>query len=192
LKIDNSKFLFNEWYIRLNGKEKYYANLKKKHFSAFNIEPIDRFFFIEYSVSGNSFLSLKDLLLMISSKYSKTSKREPNPYVPYVYIYNILDEELLKIKKQFILDNFYFWDGYDYQNAEFNPKSISKKPDNTTGIKLKLLNSMVDLINLLNYSATSKEIFQFYVTEPFFENPSQSAKCINIQVEDFAETKLII
>ena len=65
IKIDNRRYLFNEWYFRLNGKEKYYSNIKKQYFTALNIEPVDRFFLLEYSSYSQSVLKLKKLLFLL-------------------------------------------------------------------------------------------------------------------------------
>ena len=190
-RIDKKEALFNSWFVQLKGKQKYYKNLRRQYFSNLNISPFERFFLIE--VSGEYDKSeLKDLIFAISKKWSKISLREANPYCPYLYIHNLSTSELIDLKQELHTEDFCFVDGYDFYGASFCCKSLTKRPDFNNKIRIKFL-SQPDQINLVLTELTkTKEIYQFYMTDAFYDNSDFGIKHIKIQIEKLRDIKEII
>ena len=126
---------------------------------------------------------LKELLFLISKKWSKLSKREAKPFCPYLYINCIGSDELIELKKELATEDFCFIDGYDFQYAPFNVKSLLVKPDYNNGISLKFINDLSHLDKVLTESKNTKEIYQFYLDKPFYHNESPNLKHIKIQIK---------
>jgi hypothetical protein len=135
---------------------------------------------------------LKDLLLTISRKWSKLSAREPKPFCPYIYLHNILPQELLGLKKELYSEGFTFIDGFDFDGSEFNPKSISKSANSGNSIKLKILNKLEHIDLTVSEISKTKEIYQFYNTNPFFDISNPSIKQAQIQFAQITDIKKII
>lgn len=191
-KINTREILFNEWFIKLKGKKKLLSEFRKQYFSNLNISPFERFFFVEVPTSNYSRSELKELLFIISKKWSKTSKRESCPFCPYVYLHNVPEEELVEIKKELQSENFVIIDGFDFNGASFSPRSISKVPNEDNQIKLKILNNINFIELTFKEINKTKEVYQFYKTIPFFEINNPSIKHIRIPVEELNDIKEVI
>lgn len=191
-KINFKRLLFNEWFIIYKGESKLFANLKSEYFTNFNISPFERFFIIDVPNFNYLRSELKTLIFTISRKWSKLSKREPNPFCPYVYLNNIPEKELIELKKELSLEGFKFIDGFDYMGAEFDPDSISKPATFGNLIKLKLINK-VDHIDLVLAKITkTKEIYQFYIDTPFYNCTNPGIKAVTIQIKKINDIQKII
>ena len=190
-KINFKRVLFNEWFLTYKGEARLFADLKKQYFTNLNISPYERLFMIEIPKTNYLRSDLKDLILTISKKYSKLSSREPHPFCPYIYLHDVPDQEILELKKEFSAEDFIFMDGFDYYGADFNPKSIAKTIKNTS-VQLKILNKL-DYINLtLAEINKTKEIYQFYNTQVFFNDNYPNIKQIKIQFSLLTDIKKII
>lgn len=191
-KIDTKKIIFNDWLLQLKGEKTYFQNLRKEYFTFLNISPFERFFLIEIDpVSYNRF-ELKELIYMISRKWSKLLKREPNPFCPYVYIHNLDKAELVELKKEIIAESFYIYDGYDFEGATFNPDSILRKADFNSKVGLKMINSLSSIDLILSKISKTKEIYQFYFKSEFYSSKDLSIKHVPIQIGNISNIKNII
>jgi hypothetical protein len=191
-KINFRKILFNEWFIKYKGENRLFADLRSQYFTSLNISPFERFFIIEVPAINYSRSELKDLLFEISRKWSKLSQREPTPFCPYVYLHSILPQELIVLKGELQSEGFVFIDGYDFEGASFNPKSISRAVTASNQLKLKILNSITNIDPTINEITRTKEIYQFYLTNAFFNNQYANIKQIIIQVKQLSDIKNII
>lgn len=190
-KVNQSKILFNEWYIQLKGEKIYYANLRKEHFGNLNILFKERFFLFEITPSQYSRSEVKTLLILLIKNYTKIIN-QPTPFCPYVYFEGIDALELIELKKDLIANDIIISDGFDFEGAEFNSKSILKKPSLSNQIKIKFLNKKEHLTSTLLLTSRRSEIYQFYNNDVFFNLNSDSVKEIKIQVDNLNKIKNII
>jgi len=190
-RVNNSRILFNEWYVIIKGEKAHYANLRKEYFSNVNILFKERFFLIEIDQSSYSRSDLKSLLNLIIKNYAKIIS-QPTPFCPYLYIHGLENSELIELKKDLTEDEVIISDGFDFEGAEFNPKSIIRKPALSNQIKLKFLNKLEYLNSTLSLTGRRSEIYQFYLNDIFFNYNSSSIKEIKIQVDNLNKIKNII
>lgn len=191
-KIDTRQILFNEWFIEKKGEKAYFQGLRKEYFSSLNISPFERIFIFEIDPKHYQRNELKELLFIISRKWSKITQRDPKPFCPYVYIHNLESRELIELKKELKSEGFDFIDGYDFMGAEFNPNSIAREPNFTNGIRLKIINEIKFINEILKTTKATKEIYQFFIQKPFYENADISLKHIKIQVSNLNNIKNIL
>lgn len=191
-KINFRKVLFNEWFLKYKGQNRFFSDLRSQYFTSLNISPFERFFIIEVSAIDYSRSELKDLLFEISKKWSKLSQREPTPFCPYVYLHNVLPNELIALKVELQSEGFAFIDGHDFEGASFNPKSLSRTIKASNPVKLKILNSIDNLDPTINEISKTKEIYQFYITNTFFDTRYANVKQVSIQVNKLTDIKNII
>lgn len=188
-QVNKKEILFNKWFVQLKSEKMYYAKLKTKYFSPLNTN--ERFFLIE-ATSNFSKQDLKDLLLTISNKWTKISKREVNPFCPYIYIHNIEEDDLIKLKTELNNDSLRFIDGYDFKGAIFSQQSITQAANHNNQIKLKFIDTLDNLKLVLQTKGRTQEIYQFYLFDSFFDSENQYTKHIKIQVKDLTSIKEII
>lgn len=168
-RINKRDVLFNSWLREKKGIEKYYKTIKKEFFSHFNISPHERFFLIDCD-SLIKDIDIKAILIKLSENWSKLSRREKNTFCPYVFLHNITTDCLISIKKLLQSDNITFLDGYDFYGADFSAKSISKKATHTNNVSLKIINEQKHIDSILEAGETTREIYQFFVNKPYYEN----------------------
>lgn len=188
-KINNKNVLFNRWFLAKKGLMTYCSAIKKEFFTHANLSPIERFFVIEYD-NQISDTEIKTLLINIGQKYSKISQRETNSFCPYIHIHNIPDNKLDIVLKKLHSDNVVFIDGYDYKGAEFSTDSICKRATAHNKITLKILYSQETLDMVINRITTTREIYQFHINTPFYNNIDH--KHIKILVEQTMHINQII
>lgn len=190
--INNKEFLFNEWFLVYRGKKEYFSALRKEYFTLLNISPFERFFLIEVDKKNYIRSELKELIFLISEKWTKISKRQTNPFCPYIYIHNIDIEELIEVKKELYGEGFKFIDGFDYNGASFSIKSILQSAKFENGIKIKILDTLEFLKLSLSKITTTKEVFQFYIKSPYIEIESTNIRVVKIQTKKLKDIKEII
>ncbi len=191
-KVDNKKLLFNEWFIALKGKKQFLANLRKEYFTSLNTSPFERFFLIEINERQYLRSDLKELLFLISRKWSNLSKRATTPFCPYVYIHNLPAEELINLKSELYKEGFKISDGFDFAGASFSPESICETANYNNQIKLKIINQIDYLDLTLKEIKRTKEVYQFYIENSYYTNSHQEIKHIKIQVDEIKDIKEII
>lgn len=175
-KINAKQILFNQWFYTFKGEKEVYRQLKKEHFSQFNNSCYVR-------------SELKEILILISTKWSKLSKRTPLPFCPYVYIHNLNNNELVNIKNDLFNEGLAFLDGYPFKDSEFSAKAIVQC-DYVT--RLKVIDRIEFFESIIKESNRAKEIFQFYVTQPYYNFDNPSVKHIKIQNINLSNIKEII
>lgn len=191
-RINYKRVLFNEWFITYKGEAKLFAELREEYFTGLNTSPFERFFIVEVPITNYIRAELKDLIITISEKWSKLSKREPQPFCPYIYLHNILPQELIDLKKELISEDFIFVDGFDFSGSEFSPKSISKQANISNSIKLKILNKLEHIDLTIKEISKTKEIYQFYNSNLFFDILYPNVKQTHIQFSQLTDIKKII
>lgn len=190
--VNTSSILFNEWFVQKKGKKLHLAALRKEYFTALNVSPFERFFLIEINPASYIREELKELVFILSKKWSKTSKLEPNSFCPYLFVQGIPEDELLALKKELSVEGFKFVDGYDYQGADFSANSIGQKATHSNGTKIKILNSLGNLEETVNAITKTRKIYQFHLDQSYFEFANPSVGHVKIQVEQLSDIKGII
>lgn len=191
-KIDNKQFLFNEWLCFYKGKEKLLRKLRQEYFSSLNNSPFERFFLIEVSDIDYLRANVKELLYLISNKWSNLSKRMPTPFCPYIYLHNITSDELIRIKQELQEEGYNFIDGYSFMGASFSPSYICQEANAQNHIQLKIVNNIDDLEETINAARKTKEIYQFFKNTNFYNNDNTGIKHVMIQYENFNDIREII
>jgi len=190
-KINNKQVIFNKWFLKLKGKRQHFKELRSQYFASLNTENFDRFFLIEVDRNYKR-AELIESILMISRKYSKVTRRNAEKFCPFIFIHILCNTELLEIKKQLRNSKKRCIDGYDFQGAEFSTNSMLEPINSENPIYIKFLNSVEDLNDMLVASNNTKQIYQFYIKEPFFHNECASINHIKIQLESFNDIKEIV
>ncbi|MFB8726798.1 MULTISPECIES: DUF4297 family anti-phage-associated protein [Enterococcus] len=168
-KINNKESLFNEWYLNLRSNEDFFKMMKNKHFSSFNLSPHTRIILIDCKYCMDE-LEIKQLLIHISIRLTRISKRQTIPFCPYVNLYGLTDDKLLKVKQMMRSDSIRFVDGHDFKGADFDLQSILIEPNYQNQIKLKIINEIENIELVLNECSNTRKIYQFYIKKPFYEN----------------------
>ena len=174
-----------------NEKERL-SQLKAMYFSTLNTSPFERFFLIEVPSTEYSRSALKELIYLLRRKWAKLSKRESQPFCPYLYIHGIDDIELVELKKELTNEGFTFIDGYDYMGASFNPKSIARTANYYNQIGIKFINYRENITEIISTVAKPKEIYQFYFSQPILTDNSDNVKQVAIQIQEFQDIKGVI
>lgn len=180
--------ILDKWYINKIGKENYYSLLRKKYFSKHNISPYERFFIIECP-ENIQISTLKKITNTISDKWSKLSKRTPQPFCPYIVFVNLSEDNLLLLKQSLYNDNFKFIDGYDFKGAKFSAESIIQEANYKNNIKIKIFD-LEEIDNVLYIIKNTKEIYQFYINNKVYENKKNNQ--IDIKIDNLEDVLNII
>lgn len=192
-RSDTSSVLFNEWFVRKKGEKAHFAALREQYFTALNLSPFERFFLIEVDPETIVRSDLKDVLHILSRKWSKTTKRDGNSsFCPYVYIHKLSSNDLVALKKELATEEFGFIDGYDFQGADFSVRSISRPATHENGIKLKVLNSIADLETTVAAVKKTREVYQFHLGNSYFDPANEAVKHVQIQLSKLTDLKAII
>ncbi|UOR10636.1 DUF4297 family anti-phage-associated protein [Halobacillus amylolyticus] len=192
-RIDTKEILFNEWFVLFKGRKKFLRNLRNQYFpSTLNTSPYERFFLIEVNSSTYERLEIKELIFLISKRWSNLSRRNPTTFCPYIYIHNISAEELINLKIDLHSEGFNFIDGFDFHGAPFSPRSMCVTAGPANNINVKIINDIEHIKMTLDEISTTKEVYQFYQEEPYFNSGDISAKHIKIPLQDIKEIKEVI
>ncbi|MCW1834787.1 hypothetical protein OLZ33_22770 [Pantoea ananatis] len=191
-KINTSSILFNEWFIQKKGIQSHFSRLRKEYFTELNISPFERFFLIEIENSSYMRYEIKNILFEISRKWSKLSKREPNPFCPYVYIHGLAHDELVSLKGELAIENFKIIDGHDFNGAQFSIQSMISGATYGNGIKLKLINTLDNLQQVIGNINKTRRIYQFHINDHYFDYNNPSVQHIKIQLKKTSDINSII
>lgn len=187
--INQKNILFDNWYIEFKGIKRYCKDIKKQYFSRFNLSPYERFFLIQYDgFSTNQ--EIANMLLLIVKNWCKISVRTNKPFCPYVYIHGISQERMISIKDIVSSSGVNICDGHSYLGAKYNRDIMLRKTNYYIGIHLKIVNSMNYLDELLENASGIKEIYQFYIGLPFWQNDQYSI--VNIPIKNTEDISMII
>ena len=188
-KINSKKMLFDKWYLQFKGIREYCAEIKKQYFSTRNVSPFERFFLIECDLQIDD-TKLLSLIIKISKNWSKLSRREVRTFCPYIYLHGISEERLVTLKKKLQQEDIRLWDGYDFLGADFSVGSIIRRANAENNIKMKIINKLDEMDNVLVNASGTKEIYHFYLNKPFYEN-SQNL-CFGIQISSTEDIIMMI
>lgn len=167
-KINTKESLYSLWFLKKKEIKEFCDKYRKEYFCKTNISPFERFFLIEID-DKITISEIKTLLIQLSEKWCNISRRQTTPYCPYVFLKNISNEALIQLKKSLQMENFNFIDGYEFKDADFFVKSICKEANFYNKIKLKIVNDINQIDKILNSVNTVREIYQFYIKKPYYE-----------------------
>ncbi|KJV44404.1 hypothetical protein MUB05_10690 [Acinetobacter indicus] len=166
----SKKMIFDHWYLERISGERYSKSIRKRYFNNTQSK-FNRFFLID--ASGIDFYEIKNLLKSISHKWSNQhAVRQVEKFCPYVYLHNFKDEDLCKIKKELISENFLIEDGYYYKGSSFDPKLFIRDVvdyGNPYRVFLKIINDLDDFNQLHQEKISNKYIYQMYSKNPFID-----------------------
>lgn len=186
-KINNREQLFNQWYLQSKNKKDFFKLMKATYFSSFNLSPYSRFILIDLAQDTNE-VDIKTTLIHISRKLSKITRRESNPFCPFVYINGISEAKLIKVKHLVKDDNIKFIDGHNFKGASFDKESMCIEPNFHNEICLKIINKIDEIDLILESLQGTRQIYQFYTEELFYENNRHEHVKIPInQINDIKE-----
>ena len=174
-EIGKKQELFDKWYIEFIGSEKYYKAARKQFFTNTNISPAHRFFLIDCDVTSTD-TELADIIIEISKKWGKASKREPSPFCPYFYLHGLPETRLSNVKKLLIENEYYIWDGHEYKGASFNPTALSRPINSFLGIRAKIINKQTEIDAVLDVCNSAKSVYQFFLQKPFYDQKKWRGK----------------
>jgi len=167
---------------------KYYEGTEYNH----SVIAPNRFFLLEINPVNYNRVVLKDIIYTIINKWSSSSKRTI-PYCPYIYLHNLAPDEWISIKKVLYDEKTSFVDGYPYLGSEFHCEAICQNSDhNNNKINVRLLSDMSCTKATINYLKTTREIYQFYLNNIYFEFDDPNVKHVKIQVLDIKDLKEFI
>jgi hypothetical protein len=190
-RINNKQVLFNKWFLELKGKKVFHRELKDKYFRTLNKSPFERFFLIELP-TGYLINEVKEMIHIISKRYSNIKKREPQTFCPYVYFHNISDSDLLILKNQLYNEDFIFMDGIPYLGSDFSIKAITAKADFNNQVQIKILKNTTEIHTTLQNTSKTKQVFQFHFNTPILTITDRLIKDVAIQITDLNHIKEII
>lgn len=190
-QINLKEIFFNSWFIAFKGKKAFLADIKNRYFKLpLNASPFERFFLLPYIDETNG--ELKKLVLVIQKQWSNLMHRNPSSYCPYIYIHGISPPKLAELKTLLRDEHVFNVDGHDFKDAEFSAKTLSRRATSSNEIKLKFVNDLRSLDELIGSITTTKEIFQFFLDKSYYicGNPSISHQII--QVESFNDIQELV
>ncbi|EFA7015376.1 hypothetical protein C4P28_004381, partial [Escherichia coli] len=168
-KIDNKKILFGIWFSIFRTEQEYCSKLRNKYFpSVFNTNNYDRFFLFEDN--GYELHELVDLVALILKRWASTNikKMKEDRFSPYFYIHGLSSSDLLELKQSLSMAGYPPMDGYDFFGASFNCESIMRDINDISFYKIRFINDIENIDEILSRSTKRKEVYQFYVNEPFY------------------------
>lgn len=192
-QIDASRnLLFDEWSVVRRGKKAYFADLRKRFFSAsVNLQPAHRLFVVHIAPGTYQRIDAKSLLQEISRKYAQISPRAKSKFSPYVLIQGIDPAELAGLKRELKDEQVSFIDGYDFKDAEFDSGSISRNAT-ADGPELRIFGDAHQAQETFTSVRVRREIYEFYVSEPLEHFGSAAIKHITLQIPDYQDISKII
>ena len=190
---NGKKLIFKSSYIEIVAKEKQLKQLNKLFFkTSLNTEPHERIFIIEVTPTVEIKI-LKELVLLLKTKWSKNKTRtipDTDRFVPLVYFKGIQESVLVDLKTDLQKDGYVINDGYDFMNANFNVNSLNIRPTFTNKLFFKFINKQQDLEELLKNLDRTGEVYQFFINSPvpiLF-----TGKHIEIEIKEIEDIKSII
>lgn len=190
-KINKKKVLYNKWFLEFKGLKNYHKELRNQHFRTLNKSPFERFFVIELPIKHN-LSEIKELIQVISKRYSNLSKREPKTFCPYICFPNITDSDLVLLKDELFKEEFNFIDGKPYAGSKFHTKAIKTEASYTNQLKIKIITDIEEVNELLPAISKTKQVFHFYFANPLITINDTGIKNVNIQISDLNHIKEII
>ena len=101
------------------------------------------------------------------------------------------DDQLAKIKTILRDEGYFCIDGYDFYNASFSVKSITKQATYHNSIMLKIFNHLEHIGLAIAEITKTIEVYQFYLDTPYYHLDDSNIKHIKIQVESYRDIEEI-
>ncbi len=189
---ESKNIIFNDWYIAFIGRKEHFKLLRDEHFTGLNISPFARFFLIDVSSIDYKRQEVKEVLLLIIKKWSKTSKRENERFSPYILLTGVEEAKCNELKAELYNEGIRINDGHSFSGSTFSPLEIIKRPlVDEKGIKWVNEIENLDVI-FSELRSTTKFVYQFYLDTPFYNNTREDINVINIQYELLSDIKHIM
>lgn len=177
--IGTKSVIFDAWYIERVGFRRYYSEVRSEYFGRLNVSPSERLFLIECDTEASD-RDLMRLLWEISKKWGKHPRRG-RAYCPTVYLHSVDSERLKRVKRLLLNNGIHVWDGYEFLGADFSADSLTRRVPQGSDVKLKFVNEHSQIDPVLTAIATYKEVYQFYLKEPFYETGDVIGANLQIQ-----------
>lgn len=184
-KIQTRDEVFDAWFIKRKGREKYIKLVKKEYLSTgLNMDSFDRFFLIE--CCGNENLAdIKEVVLLIAKKWSKISPRQKPSFCPTIYIKGLNADKLNKLTNTIYSEGIFFVDAYPFKGSRLSSNHFYTEPTKTNKLQFRFVESIEDLKELISEAVRHVEIYQFFMDDIFFENEGVINKKIKIDDIDY-------
>lgn len=184
-KIQTRDEVFDAWFIKRKGREKYIKLVKKEYLSSgLNMDSFDRFFLFE--CCGNENLAdIKEVVLLIAKKWSKISPRQNPSFCPTIYIKGLSADKLNKLINTIYSEGILFVDAYPFKGSKLFPNHFYTEPTKTNKLQFRFVESIEDLKELISEAVRNVEIYQFFMDDVFFENEGAINKKIKIDDIDY-------
>lgn len=184
-KIQTRDEIFDAWFIRRKGREKYIKLVKKEYLSSgLNMDSFDRFFLFE--CCGNEDLAdIKEIILLVARKWSKISPRQQPSFCPSIYIKGLSTDKIHKLINIIYSEGVVFIDAYPFKGSKLFFRHFYTEPTIKNKIQFRFVESIEDLNNLISKAVRNVEIYQFFMEEVFFEIEGIKNKKIKIESIDY-------
>ncbi|MWT20814.1 hypothetical protein GP965_07695 [Escherichia coli] len=192
--IDNKNILFDLWFGVFRTEIEYCNKLKSELFPAvMNANNYDRFFLFEdNNCDVHDYIEIIAIIVKRWSnlRVSRTSKE--NRFSPYIYIKDMSPERHQILKRELARAGYPPMDGIDFLGDEFSTDSIMKDVNELSYYKVRFINNLEYLDDILNCSTRRKEIYQFYFHMPIYSYETSRGKVIKIQIKSLDMCKRIL
>lgn len=192
--IDSKEILFDLWFEIFRSEKDYCNKLKEKFFPAImNTNNYDRFFLFEdndYELSD--YIDIVAIIVKRWSNLRVNRLSKENRFCPYVFIYGMHPTRLQNLKRELVSAGYPPMDGFDFFGDEFSTDSIMKDVNDLSYYKVRFINDIQYLDQILPCSTKRKELYQFYINKPIYSNEVTHGKVIKIQVKSLEMCKRIL
>ena len=185
-QINTSYQLFDAWYLKFRGQKAYCAAVRKQYFTALNNSPYARFFLIDCDKQIDV-QELKSLILLLSEKWRKISKRAVDSFCPLILLHGVTPDMIVEVKRALHYDGVRFLDGFEFLGADFDPDSLTERPTPKNKIQLKFLTELTHLEDTLDaLRRRTRIVYQFYLDKPYYVPTDTSWTVHNIPITETA------
>lgn len=192
--IDNKSILFDLWFGVFRNEVEYCNKLKGELFPAtMNTNNYDRFFLFEdVDFDIHDYIEVVAIIVKRWSNRRVERFSEDKRFSPYVYIKGMSPERIIKLKRELVRAGYPPKDGFDFYGDDFSTDSIMKDINDLSYYKVRFINDIQYLDEILSCSTKRKEIYQFYFNKPMYEYEASRGKVIKIQVKSLDMCKRIL
>ena len=172
----------------------YCNKLKGELFPAtMNTNNYDRFFLFEdvgYDI--HDYIEVVAIIVKRWSNRRVERFSEDKRFSPYVYIKGMSPERIKNLKRELVRAGYPPKDGFDFFGDDFSTDSIMQDINDLSYYKVRFINDIQYLDEILSCSTRRKEIYQFYFNKPMYEYEASRGKVIKIQVKSLDMCKRIL
>lgn len=189
---DGRKMIFDSSFREYKGEQAYFKFIKSHYFTCKTptTQNFERFIIIDLT-RNESIYNIKHTVILLKEKYYKEQKRGINSGAPYIFLKNISDENLKKLKIELLQEGYIFKDGYDFYNANFSTKILIEPSTLKNKVSLKFLNTKDDFKKVIVKDlGKTKEIYQFFINQEI--EVEEDIKHIKVQINNLSDLTSII